>query len=121
MCGLRLLGPDAQKGSNKSYSLNANLFIFLTAVKVLMRKLVKAGTYYVDDPQDDRSQSEKAAQPKVLNIERPHIEEHLKQCQAFAIELSTKAHTPGNGAITHQLARIDLAIRTKWVTLYREN
>ena len=52
MGDLRLLGPEDQKGSNKSYSLDANLFCF-TAVEVLLRTLAKAGTYYVDDPQDD--------------------------------------------------------------------
>ena len=101
-------GARGQKGINKSYSLNANPFVFLIAVEVLLRTLAKAGTYYVDDPQ-------------VLNIERPLIEEHLAQCRVFALEWSTKAHLPGNTAITHQLARIYLTIRTKWVTLYREN
>ena len=40
----------------------------------------------------------------------------------FSLSSGPQRHTPpGKGAITRQLARIDLAIRTKWVTLYREN
>ena len=64
MGDLRLLGPEEQKGSNKSYFLHANPFPVLTAVEVLLRTLAKAGTYYVDDPQDDRSQSEKRPSQK---------------------------------------------------------
>ena len=41
----RLLGPEDQKGSSKSYSLDANPFLFLIAVEVLLRTLAQACTY----------------------------------------------------------------------------
>ena len=60
--------------------------------------------------------AERAAHPQVMDIEGELIEEDPAQCQAFALEWFTKARPPSNGAITHQMARIDLAIRTKRTT-----
>ena len=86
-----------------------------------MRTMCKAGTYYVTDPEDDRTDAEKALNAKVLNIEREYIEEHLAQCRAFAVEWSTKAHPPSMAAITRQLTRIEINIRERWCKRYRTN
>ena len=107
MGDVSLMTAEGQKSGNKSDSLNTNSFLVLTAVKVFLRTLAQTGTYYVDDPQDERPQSEKTAQPTVPSIERELIEGHLAQCHAFALGWSTKAQPPSNAAITHRFARID--------------
>ena len=54
-------------------------------------------------------------------IERDPIEQHLAQCRSFTIEWSTKQNPPSTVSITGQMARIDLEIRKRWCTLFREN
>ena len=102
---LKLL-TDADNDKKTDYSHKANPFLFICGLEVMMRTLCKAGTYYVADPEDDCTDAEKLLQPKVLNIERECIEEHLAQCRAFAVEWSTKAHPPSMAAITQQMTRI---------------
>ena len=87
----------------------------------MRRTLAKAGTYWVEDPEDNRDPQATAREPQRLNIELELIEDHLAQCRAFAIEWSTKQKPPMNSAITQQLVRIDLRIREKWAKLYREH
>ena len=103
-----------------SYALNTNPFLSLTALEVLLRTLAKSGSYWVDDPQDDRPDEERRQTSKVLNVERELIEEHFAQCRAFALEWSTKFKRPSNGSITHQMARIELAMWTTWTSMYRK-
>ena len=73
------------------------------------------------DPEDDRSPEDISASPKVRNIERGPIEEHLAQCRAFILEWTNKGKgTPGH-IVFAQVSRIDLTIRQKWTDLYRFN
>ena len=44
----------------------------------------------MNDPEDDRSDQEKLANPKVVNIDREFVEDHLAHCRAFAVEWITK-------------------------------
>ena len=117
---LRLLTQDEGKEKEVRYRAGANPFLFLMALESMLRTLAKAGSYPVDDPDDDRTEAERKECPQVLNIDRELIEDHLAQCRAFVIEWSTKARPPDPGAVTRQLSRIDQRIRDKWCRLYRE-
>ena len=93
------------------YQIGSNPFLFICALEVMLRTMTKAGTYWVDDPEDDRSSAERTKQPRRLMLDREPIEEHLAQCRAFVLEWSTKQRPPRDATITSQLARIDLRIR----------
>ena len=86
-----------------------------------MRSLCKAGSYLVTVPEDERSPEDIAALPKVLNIERAPIEEHLAQCRAFILEWTNKGKGTSGDIIFAQVSRIDLSIRQKWIDIYRSN
>ena len=89
--------PTKTKPTNQSHGLNQNLFLWLLAMENVLRSLCKSGSYLVHDPEDDRSPEAISACPKVLNIERAPIEEHLAQCRAFIIEGTNK----GKGNFEH--------------------
>jgi hypothetical protein len=118
---LRLVTEEDRKGKEVQYRHNSNPFLFICCLEVMLRTLCKAGTFWCDDPEDDRTPEEIRVRPKRLMIERDPIEQHLAQCRAFTIEWSTKQHPPSTGAITRQMARIDLEIRKRWCKLFREN
>ena len=59
--------------------------------------------------------------PKVLNIQRAPIEEHLAQCRSFIIEWTNKGKGNSEHIIFAQISRIDLSIRSRWTDFYREN
>ena len=81
-----LLTNEDKKPSNQSHGLNSNPFLWLLALGNFLRSLCKAGSYLVHDPEDDRSPEAISSCPKVLNIERAHIDKHLTQCRAFILE-----------------------------------
>ena len=119
---LRLVDPaEDSKNKETSYQVKANPFLFLCALEVMLRTLTKAGSYWVTDPEDNRTPEEVRARPLCLMIDRELIEDHLAQCRAFVIEWTTMRSPPLNGAITSQLSRIDQRMREKWTRLYREN
>ena len=72
-----LLINEDRKPANQSHGLNQNPFLSLLALNNFLRSLCKAGFYLVHDPEDDRSPESISACPKVLNIERAPMEEHL--------------------------------------------
>ena len=112
---------EMEKGKEQAFRVSTNPFLFLCAQEVQLRTLAKAGSYWVTDPEDDRSPEEKQANPQRLNIERELIEDHLAECRSFVIEWTTKSRAPRNEAVTQQLARIDMRIREKWCRLYMKN
>ena len=116
-----LLTNEHKKPTNQSHGLNQNPFLWLLALKDVLRSLCKAGSYLVHDPEDDRSPESISACPKVLNIERAPVEEHLAQCRSFIIEWTTKGKGNSDHIIFAQISRIDLSIRSRWTDLYREN
>ena len=69
---LDILTNEDKKTSNQSHGLNQNPFLWLLALENVLRSLCKAGSYLVEDPEDDRSADTIAACPKILNIEREH-------------------------------------------------
>ena len=83
---LDILTNENKKTSNQSHGLNQNPFLWLLALENVLRSLCKAGSYLVEDPEDDRSADTIAACPTILNIERAPIEEHLARCQVFILE-----------------------------------
>ena len=118
---LDLLTNEDKKPTNQTHGLNQNLFLWLLALENFLRSLCKAGSYLVQDPEDDRSPEAIAASPKVLNIECAPIEEHLAQCRSFILEWTTKGKGSSDHLVFTQISRIDLSIRSKWTDLYREN
>ena len=75
-----------EKGKDQAFRISTNPFLFLCAQEVQLRSLAKAGSYWVTDPEDDRTPDEKLANPQRLNIERELIEDHLAECMSFVIE-----------------------------------
>ena len=94
---LDLLTNEDKKPTNQTHGLNQNPFLWLLALEIFLRSLCKAGSYLVQDPEHDRSPDAIAASPKVLNIERAPIEEHLAQCRSFILDWTTK----GKGSSDH--------------------
>ena len=85
----------------------------------VLRSLCKAGSYLVHDPEDDRSPEIISSCPKLLNIERAHIEEHLAQCRDFILEWTNQSKGNTDHVIFAQISGLDLCIRSKWTDLYR--
>ena len=81
-----LLTNEDKKPSNHAHGLNSDPILWLLSLQNFLRSLCKAGSYLVHDPEDDRSPEAISVCPKVLNIERALIEEHLAQCRAFILE-----------------------------------
>ena len=119
--GLRLVDDSQAKGKQVHCQIKSNPHLFLYALEAMLRTLAKAGSYWVIDPEDERTESDRAAQPERLNIDRELIEDHLANCRKFVIEWTTKPKPPPDHAITAQLQRIDMHLREKWCKLYREN
>ena len=118
---LDVLTNEDRKPSTQSHVLNQNPFLWLLALENFLRSLCKAGSYLVEDPEDERSAEAITARPKVLNVDRAPIEEHLAQCRAFILEWINKSKGNSDHLIFAQISRIDLAIRSKWTDEYREN
>ena len=95
--------------------------MWLCDIEVTLRSLCKAGSYLVDDPEDNRPDDQIRDNPQVLNIERSNTEEHPPQCHSFIMEWSTKTPAPSNEAILGQVQRIDHKIRTKWTDAHGSN
>ena len=99
-----LLTNENKKPTNQSHGLNQNPFLWLLAVENFLRSLCKAGSDLVHDPEDDRSPESISACPKVLNIERAPIEEHLAQCRSFIIEWTNKGKGNSDHIIFSQIS-----------------
>ena len=121
LAGLKVLFGEEEKTKKTGYPVKGNPFLYLTALEETLRTLTKAGTFWVDDPQDTRSLNEKALNPQRLMIERECIEEHIAKCRRFVLEWVTKTPPPRTDNVLRQLIRIDVTIRQKWVDLYRTN
>ena len=87
--GNKLLLPESANNPGQSYNIDSYSFMWLCALEVTLWSSCKAGSYLVDDPEDDRSDEQIRGSPQVLNIECSYIEEHF----------STKKPTPSNEAI----------------------
>jgi hypothetical protein len=118
---LEVLTNEDKKPAIQSHGLNQNPFLWLLALENFLRSLCKAGSYLVEDPEDDRLAEAIALRPKVLNIDRAPIEEHLARCRAFILEWTNKGKGSSDHLVFAQISRIDLAIRSKWIDEYRKN
>ena len=118
---VQMLRNEEIKTNDRGFAINGNPFLWLIALENVLHTLCKAGSYMVDDPEDNRPPDIRAASPQVLNIERSYIEEHVAYCRNFIVEWTTKSNGPSYQTVLTQVSRIDLAIRSKWTDMYRTN
>ena len=102
-----MLTNKDKKTNGQAHGLSSNPFLWLLALVNFLRSLCKAGSYLVHDPEDDRFPEDISASPKVLNIERGPIEEHLAQCRAFILEWTSKGGTTPGHIVSAQVSRIE--------------
>ena len=81
------------KTNDRGFGVNGNPFLWLFPLDKFLHTLCQASSYMVDDPEDARPSDIKAAAPKVLNIERGYIEEHIASCRNFIVEWTIKKTT----------------------------